>query len=97
MSELSVIIINWNSVSYLQNCLSSLFKNTAIDDLEIIVVDNASYDGSSELIKRQFPKIKFIQLDDNIGFARANNLAFNHATSDSILFLNPDTVERIRF
>lgn len=91
MPELSVIIINWNSVNYLEKCLSSIYKNIAVDDIEIIVVDNGSYDGSDRLIIRDFPDIKFIQLDNNIGFAKANNLAFSYATSEFILFINPDT------
>lgn len=91
MPQISVIIINWNSANYLEKCISSIFKNTAIDDIEIIVVDNASYDGSNRLISREFPGVKFIQLDKNMGFANANNLGFTHATSDFILFLNPDT------
>lgn len=91
MPELSVIIINWNSVNYLRRCLSSIFTGTSIDNLEIIVVDNASFDGSDGLVENEFPGVKFISLVNNIGFARANNLAFMYTTSDFILFLNPDT------
>src|SRR5262249_12335433 len=58
---------------------------------EILVVDNASFDGCSEMIENEFPAVRFIQSHENLGFARANNLAFKHSTGRILLFLNPDT------
>src|SRR5436190_19611147 len=89
--ELSVIIVNWNSVDYLQGCLSSLYSGAASLDFEVVVVDNASYDGASELLRREFPRVKFIQCAENRGFAAANNVGVTHSSGRTLLFLNPDT------
>lgn len=91
MKALSIIIINWNSVEYLKKCLHSIYSQTNKLDFEIIVVDNASYDGSDSLIESEFPEVKFIQSEENIGFARANNLGFQYSSGRNLLFLNPDT------
>lgn len=87
----SVIIVNWNSVKYLEKCLEILF---AIEDkatFEVIVVDNASYDGSADLAKNRFKQVKFFQLEKNLGFAGANNFGVKHASGRILIFLNPDT------
>jgi GT2 family glycosyltransferase len=60
-------------------------------EFEVLVVDNASYDGSAELVKNEFPQVTFIQSDRNLGFTRGNNLLFRHARGKNILLLNPDT------
>jgi GT2 family glycosyltransferase len=91
MSLLSIIIVNWNSVKYLRNCLTSIVANTRDAAFEIIVVDNASYDGCDEMLKVEFPAVKFIQSTENLGFAAANNLGFSQSLGDNLLFLNPDT------
>lgn len=91
MKLLSIIIVNWNSVEYLRKCLGSLFANTPDTDFEIIVVDNASYDGCDSMLRAEFPSVKFIQSTENLGFAAANNLGFTQSSGDSLLFLNPDT------
>ena len=88
---LSIIIINWNSVEYLKKCLHSIYSRTNNLDFEVIVVDNASYDGCDEFIKNEFPQAKFIQSKENIGFARANNLGYEYSSGRNLLFLNPDT------
>lgn len=59
---------------------------------EIIVVDNASFDGSDRLLRDEFPAVIFVQLKENIGFGKANNLGFRHSSGKNLLFLNPDTV-----
>jgi GT2 family glycosyltransferase len=89
--DLSIIIVNWNSVDYLRKCLNSIYKNVKDINQEIIVVDNASYDGCAEIMEKEFKKVKFIQCSANIGFARANNLAFEKSLGKVLLFLNPDT------
>jgi len=89
--DLSIIIVNWNSAEYLEKCVRSIYSCTSKVDYEIIVVDNASYDGSDELIKDDFSGVKFIQSKENLGFAKANNLGYHHSKGRNLLFLNPDT------
>lgn len=89
--ELSIIIVNWNSVEPLSVCLNSLCRVGSERDFEIIVVDNASYDGCGERLRAYYPAVKFIQSKENLGFARANNLGANYARGRLLLFLNPDT------
>lgn len=89
--DVSVIIVNWNSRRFLSACLQSIFANSGAVELEVIVIDNASYDGSEEMVRRDFPQVIFIQSRENLGFARANNAAADRATGRNLLFLNPDT------
>jgi GT2 family glycosyltransferase len=89
--DLSIIIINWKSQAFVAHCLASIRENAGALALEILVVDNASYDGCEEMVKSQFPDVIFLQSDQNLGFAGANNLAFARSTGRNILFLNPDT------
>ncbi len=89
--ELSIIIINWKSKDYLQKCLASIEENNGTLSCEVVVLDNASFDGSDQLVKDCFPWVRFIQSQENLGFAKANNLAAKSAMSDVFLFLNPDT------
>ncbi len=89
--DVSIIIVNWNSKDYLRKCIQSIYANTTGISFEIIVVDSASYDGCDEMIAREFPSVKFIQSEKNVGFSRANNLGFEHSLGECILFLNPDT------
>jgi GT2 family glycosyltransferase len=89
--DLSILIVNWNSKDYLQECLASIYRETLGLDFEVIVVDNASWDGSAEMVAAEFPEVRFIQSEKNLGFARANNLAFEHSAGRVILLLNPDT------
>lgn len=90
--RLSVIIVNYNSGTYALDCIKSLFKQIGIC-LEIIVIDNASKDNSVLLLKEHFGEsILLIESTENLGFARANNLAASKACGDFLLILNPDTV-----
>ena len=90
--QLSVIIVNYNVKYFLEQCLHSVQKACIGIDSEIIVADNNSTDGSREYLQDNFPTVKFIWNSDNIGFAKANNLALEKATGSFILFLNPDTI-----
>ena len=90
--QLSVIIVNYNVKYFLEQCLHSVQKACIGIDSEIIVADNNSTDGSREYLQDNFPAVKFIWNSDNIGFAKANNLALEKATGSFILFLNPDTI-----
>jgi hypothetical protein len=89
--DVSIIIVNWNSTDFLRASLVSIIEETKNVDFEVIVVDNASYDGSEEMIRREFPEVKFVQSHENGGFARANNLGFKRSSGKNLLFLNPDT------
>jgi GT2 family glycosyltransferase len=89
--ELSIIIVNWNSAEFVRRCVRSVREQTTGLDYEILVVDNASFDGCEKMLKEHDPEVKYIQSDQNLGFARANNLAFEASRGASLLFLNPDT------
>jgi N-acetylglucosaminyl-diphospho-decaprenol L-rhamnosyltransferase len=89
--DLSIIIVNWRSRAFLKQCLMSIYKDAHTMTCEIIVVDNASYDGCEQMLSNEFPRVIFIQSRQNLGFAGANNLAFDCSRGQSILFLNPDT------
>ena len=89
--DLSIIIVNWNSIEYLKKCLNSIYRHTVGLQFEVIVVDNASYDGCATMLAESFPGVRFVQCTENLGFARANDRAFAHSTGRVLLFLNPDT------
>lgn len=88
---LSIIIVNWNVKDLLEKCLTSVYKETQNLDFEVIVVDNASSDGSVEMIKEKFPKVRLIANKKNRWFAGGNNQGFAEARGELILMLNPDT------
>ena len=90
--RLSVIIVNWNTRELLRDCLASLGDEDPEVPREIIVVDNASQDGSAEMVARDFPAVRLLQNSDNVGFARANNQAIRTARGKYILLRNSDTV-----
>jgi GT2 family glycosyltransferase len=90
--NISIIIVSFNTKELLSQCIKSIFKHTKGINFEIIVVDNASTDGSQQLIKSDFPKVILIESEINIGFGRANNLGAKHASGDYLFFLNSDTL-----
>lgn len=90
--KLSVIIVNYNVKYYIHQCLLSVMKATEGVDTEIFVVDNHSKDGSVEYLRGLFKKINVVSSNQNLGFARANNVAIRRATGDYLLLLNPDTI-----
>ncbi len=90
--DVSVIIVNYNVREYLANALESLRPALKGIRSEIIVVDNASTDGSVAMLRRSFPRIRLIASPENLGFARANNLAIREARGRYLLLVNPDTV-----
>jgi GT2 family glycosyltransferase len=89
--DLSIVIVNWNSRQFLCQCLRTVFAQRYDFRVEVIVIDNASFDGTDEMLAMDFPTVRFIQGRENIGFARANNAAFAASTGRAVLFLNPDT------
>lgn len=90
--DVSVIIVNYNVRAFLNSALISLFKSLEGLDAEIFVVDNASDDGSVELIKTNFPSVHLIANSANVGFAKANNQAMALAKGKYLLLINPDTL-----
>lgn len=89
VEEIAAIIVTYNNVNFISKCIDSLESANAN---EIIVVDNASTDGTVDLIRRNYPDINLVQLDDNIGYGSANNIGVREARSDFIVILNPDTI-----
>jgi len=89
--DLSIIIVNWKSAAYTRRCLASISANAGGLQCEVIVVDNASYDGCDQIVRSEFPEVIFLQSEKNLGFAGANNLAFARCRGRHVLFLNPDT------
>lgn len=89
--RVSVIILNWNGKSYLKECLDSVLKSN-YNNYEVIVVDNASNDGSKETVKIKYPQVILIQNDRNLGFCRGNNIGINNSTGDIVILLNNDTI-----
>jgi N-acetylglucosaminyl-diphospho-decaprenol L-rhamnosyltransferase len=89
--ELSIIIVNWNSKEFLMNCLASVETQTSGVKYEIVVIDSGSFDGCEQMLKESYPHVLYLQSDSNIGFAKANNVAFRASVGDHVLFLNPDT------
>ncbi|MHC4994334.1 MAG: glycosyltransferase family 2 protein [Planctomycetota bacterium] len=92
-TDLTVIVVNWNTRDLLHDCLESLFRG--IDDalrVEVIVVDNGSTDGSADMVRREFPRAKLIHNQHNAGFAPANNQAMRIARGRHLLLLNSDTL-----
>jgi hypothetical protein len=89
--DLSVIIVSFNARADLEHCLRSLHEAPPAASHEIIVVDNASSDGSAEAA-REWPRVRVIEAGANTGFARANNLGIRASSGNSLLLLNSDTI-----
>lgn len=92
MKDVSIIIVNWNTRDILRDCLASAYAQTQDISYELIVVDNASIDGSAELVKRDFPEVVLIENNENRGFGAANNQGMRIAKGRYALLLNSDTI-----
>jgi GT2 family glycosyltransferase len=90
--DVSIIIVNWNTKKMLSACLRSVYANVREINYEVIVVDNASTDGSQEMVRHDFPQVIFIENEDNWGFAAANNQGIAIAHGRYVLLLNSDTI-----
>jgi GT2 family glycosyltransferase len=90
--DVSILIVNWNTKQLLSDCLRSVHENAGDVEYEVIVVDNASTDGSQELVKSHFPQVILIENEDNRGFAAANNQGMAIAKGRYVLLLNSDTI-----
>lgn len=90
--NVSIIIVNWNAREPLHNCLKSICTHEREVDYEIIVVDNASTDGSVEMVKKAWPSVALVQNSKNLGFAQANNIGIHQSTGQYVCLINPDVV-----
>lgn len=90
MTDISVIIVSWNARDYLRKCLLSVNAASAGLQVETIVVDNASSDGSPEMVQRDFPFVKMVQTGENLGFAGGNNRGISCATGRYLFLINSD-------
>lgn len=92
MTQVSIIIVNWNTSKLLEDSLRSIYAETKSRFKEVIVVDNASTDDSCEMVRDKFPDVKLIENTTNFGFAHANNQGISIAQGGYVLLLNSDTV-----
>ncbi len=90
--RLSIIIVSHNTRELLSECLTSVDREGDSVTSEVVVVDNASSDGTMNLLPARFPRVRFLDAGGNIGFAAANNLGLATANGSMVLFLNPDTI-----
>ncbi len=90
-AELTVIIVSYNTKELTLKCLETLFENTKKTNFKAVVFDNASADGSADAIEKQYPQVELIRSNENLGFAKANNIVADKADTEWLLLLNPDT------
>ena len=90
--DLSIVIVNWNTCALLRDCLDSVFRTVSGIAFEVLVVDNASTDGSVPMVRESFPAVRLMANNENRGFGAANNQAFRVMGGRYALLLNSDTV-----
>ncbi len=90
--KLSIVIVSYNVRDYLENCLQSVSRALEGIEGEVFVVDNHSDDDSVEAVRSQYPWVRLIENQENMGFSRANNIAIREARGEYVLLLNPDTI-----
>lgn len=91
-SSLEIIVVTFNNKTLLERTLPSLMAEVQRVGAKLTIVDNNSRDGTADWVKRTFPSIRLIQLEKNVGFARANNIGLGGCFADYVLFLNPDVI-----
>lgn len=89
--RLSIVVVTYNSIKHIDACLGSLARHPPRADHEIVVVDNASPDGTAAAVRRRWPLVRVIEAGANVGFARANNIGIRQTSGPLVLLLNPDT------
>lgn len=89
-TDLSIVIVSWNARKYVAECLDSLQSANGTSSVEIIVVDNASNDGTADLVRDRFPQVRLVETGGNIGFSRGNNVGVRLAKGKYICLINPD-------
>jgi GT2 family glycosyltransferase len=90
--RLSVVVICWNDLRVIRECLRSIYEGTHKTEFEVIVSDNGSTDGSIEFIHENFPKVLVVENGANLGFAKGNNAGIRASKGEYVLILNPDTI-----
>jgi len=90
--RLSIIILCWNDLKVIPDCLRSIYATTRSDAFEIIVSDNGSTDGSIEFIRQNYPQVRVVENGRNLRFAKANNVGIRMSRGEYLLILNPDTI-----
>lgn len=88
--RVDIVIVNFNTRALLEACLESIRAHANAPGVTTIVVDNASHDGSTEMVRDHFPEVRLIALDENIGFGAANNRGFEAGNAPYVLYLNSD-------
>jgi N-acetylglucosaminyl-diphospho-decaprenol L-rhamnosyltransferase len=88
---LDVVIVSYRCGPLLRRCLQSVREHAPARGVRVTVVDNASGDGTADVVRREFPEVKLIALDENVGFSAANNLVLRDSGAEYVLVLNPDT------
>jgi GT2 family glycosyltransferase len=89
---LSIVIVTWNGKRYALECLESIYKHPSGTPFEIIVVDNASTDGTPAAIREQFPEVRLVEIQANLGFAKANNIGIAISQGEYVALINSDVV-----
>ena len=90
--KISYLIVTWNNADIIEECIDTLFAYSPFEN-EVIVVDNCSPDNTMQVVRDRYgDKVKLIDAGDNLGFAKANNLALQHATGEYICYTNPDVI-----
>lgn len=96
VKKLDIIIVNYNTKNVLKDCLCSIERENEKEskrfEYDTWVIDNASSDGSTNMIKAEFPNVRLVESNENIGFSKANNKVINMCSNQYILLLNPDTI-----
>jgi len=90
--KLSIVILCWNDMKVIGDCLRSIYEDTKLKDFEVIVSDNGSTDGSQNFIRGNYPQVRVLENGKNLGFARGNNAGIEVSTGEYVLILNPDTI-----
>jgi GT2 family glycosyltransferase len=92
-SSISVIILVFNGIDYLRDCIESVLdQDMSLDHYQLIVADNNSSDGSADWVEHNYPSVRLLRFSENHGFARGNNLAAEAASGELLVFLNQDTL-----
>lgn len=92
LTDVSIIIVNWNTRDLLLDCLRGLYESVEDAQVEVIVVDNGSVDGSVDAVKREYPKVLVVENEYNVGFAKANNIGMSISTGRYVCLVNSDIV-----
>src|SRR6202022_1829547 len=90
--KLSIVILCWNDLKVIRDCIQSIYESTCSTDFEVIISDNGSTDGSIEYLRRQHPQVRVIENGVNLRFSRGNNVGIRASRGEYVLILNPDTI-----